>query len=257
MGDTSYGYKSSEVLRDTIISADNFYYIVNVAFSGKPFSGDSIKLLRYDTLMNSIIEYDYNITSGESVFLRLDALKNECWNYFFTEVCCNLVDTSMVFGQIKTRKGFSTYSGPTPPFWVYILMKDIGPTSIFDDQSWGFTVFTQYDLVYARINGVEYGQVVSIDEDKLKLPTSFYLYQNYPNPFNPTTTISWQSPIYSRQLIKVYDVLGNEITTLIDEYKPAGSYEIKFDAAQLSSGVYFYKLQTSGFVETKKMILIR
>ncbi|MGQ9644523.1 MAG: hypothetical protein ACUVT3_11755, partial [Ignavibacterium sp.] len=71
---------------------------------------------------------------------------------------------------------------------------------------------------------------------------SFELHQNYPNSFNPSTKISWQSPVGSHQVLKVFDVLGNEIVTLVDEYRPAGSYEVDFDASNLSSGIYFYRL---------------
>ncbi len=95
---------------------------------------------------------------------------------------------------------------------------------------------------------------------ELNSPSSFVLYQNYPNPFNPGTKISWQSPVSSWQTLKIYDVLGNEIATLVDEFRDAGIYEVEFNVAQtisLCSGVYFYKLQAGSFVETKKMILIR
>jgi hypothetical protein len=90
-----------------------------------------------------------------------------------------------------------------------------------------------------------------------KVPTEFVLHQNYPNPFNPGTKISWHSPVSSWQTLKIYDVLGNEIKTLIDEYKPAGNYEVTFDASELSSGVYLYKLTIDDFVKTKKLILIK
>jgi len=91
------------------------------------------------------------------------------------------------------------------------------------------------------------------------------LFQNYPNPFNPSTKISWQSPIGSWQTIKVYDVLGNEVATLVDEYRFAGTYEVEFNASTLPSGVYFYQLRIGNpsagsgqsFVETKKMILMK
>jgi len=94
------------------------------------------------------------------------------------------------------------------------------------------------------------------------IPVNAELFQNYPNPFNPSTIISWQSPVGNHQTIKIYDVLGNEVATLVDEYKPAGSYEVEFnghsDGGQnLSSGVYFYQLRAGSFVETKKMILMR
>ncbi len=85
----------------------------------------------------------------------------------------------------------------------------------------------------------------------------FSLNQNYPNPFNPSTKISWQSPVGSHQSIKVFDMLGREVATLVDEYRNVGSYEINFDASKLSSGVYYYQLKAGDFVETKKMILLR
>jgi hypothetical protein len=95
-------------------------------------------------------------------------------------------------------------------------------------------------------------------------PSEFSLKQNYPNPFNPTTKIRYSIPSVtlsgvegSRVQLKIYDVLGNEVATLVNEEKPAGSYEVNFNAARLSSGIYFYTLQTENFVETKKMILMK
>ncbi len=98
----------------------------------------------------------------------------------------------------------------------------------------------------------------------MTLPTEFNLSQNYPNPFNPSTTIKYTIPSVtlsgvegSKVQLKIFDILGNEITTLVDEYKPAGNYEVDFNASGLASGMYLYKLQTGSFVETKKMILMR
>jgi len=84
------------------------------------------------------------------------------------------------------------------------------------------------------------------------------LEQNYPNPFNPSTVINYQFPVASNVSLKVFDVLGNEIATLDDEEKPAGTYSVKFRTQnlQLSSGIYFYRLQAGSFTETKKMILL-
>ncbi len=89
------------------------------------------------------------------------------------------------------------------------------------------------------------------------VPEKFALLQNYPNPFNPSTKISWQSPVGSNQTLKIFDVLGNEVAVLMDEYREAGKYEVDFDASGLASGIYYYKLQSGSFVETKKMMLIR
>jgi hypothetical protein len=102
-------------------------------------------------------------------------------------------------------------------------------------------------------------------DDATNLPMKFALLQNYPNPFNPITTISWQLAKGSDVTLKVYDILGNEVATLVNEFKPSGNYEIEFNAISLPSGVYFYQLKTinieSGFgqdfISTKKMILLR
>ena len=101
---------------------------------------------------------------------------------------------------------------------------------------------------------------VIIDAESV-LPLEFSLSQNYPNPFNPTTKISWQSPAGSWQTLKVYDILGNEVATLVNEEKPAGKYEVEFEASSgivnLTSGIYFYQLRAGNFVDTRKMILMK
>ena len=105
----------------------------------------------------------------------------------------------------------------------------------------------------------ENGIITSVEskDNKVDYPVKFILSQNYPNPFNPVTSI--QYAISSRQFVtlKVYDVLGREVATIVNEEKPAGNYEVKFDGANLASGVYFYRLTAGNFVETKKMILLR
>lgn len=102
----------------------------------------------------------------------------------------------------------------------------------------------------------EYTNIVEID---LGLPEKHVLIQNYPNPFNPTTKIAFVIPSGARNLVtlKVYDVLGTEVATLVNEYKEAGRYEIEFNAAYLPSGIYFYMLQSGKFSDVKKMELMR
>ena len=99
--------------------------------------------------------------------------------------------------------------------------------------------------------------ITGMEDLKDQIPESINLYQNYPNPFNPTTKISWQSSVSSWQTLKVYDVLGNEVATLVDEFKPAGIHEVEFDANKISSGIYFYVLKTPTFCEQKKMIVLK
>jgi len=102
-----------------------------------------------------------------------------------------------------------------------------------------------------------YYNVTGVNENTNYNPQIFRLEQNYPNPFNPSTRIRYEIPERSFVTLKVYDVLGNEIVTLVNEEKTAGSYEVKFNAANLPSAVYFYRLQTDSFVSSKKMLLLK
>jgi len=107
--------------------------------------------------------------------------------------------------------------------------------------------------------------ITGVDNSKSEsIPALFTLYQNYPNPFNPSTTIRYSIPKASFVTLKVYDILGREVAALVNEEKPAANYEIKFDASNLSSGVYFYRLTATPaggnagkFVSTKKFIILR
>jgi len=94
-------------------------------------------------------------------------------------------------------------------------------------------------------------------EDGIGLPNIYELSQNYPNPFNPTTKIKFTISDLRFTMLKVYDVLGNEIATLVNEEKSAGEYEVEFNASTLPSGVYFYQLRAGSFVQTKKMLLVK
>ena len=93
------------------------------------------------------------------------------------------------------------------------------------------------------------------------LPQKFELFQNYPNPFNPSTVISYNLPVSSYVTLKVFDILGNEVTTLVNEQKPVGTYEVEFNTSSIkhfpSSGIYFYQLKCGSFIQTKKMSLLK
>ena len=130
--------------------------------------------------------------------------------------------------------------------------------SFIDKKLFGGTKFS-YRLKQIDHNGTyEYSKIVEVE---LPAPKNYALYQNYPNPFNPSTRIQYQVSSSEHVTLKVYDVLGNEVATLVDEYKPAGSYEAEFQSAvgnmQLASGVYYYQLKAGDFIQTKKMILMR
>jgi photosystem II stability/assembly factor-like uncharacterized protein len=159
------------------------------------------------------------------------------------------------------NQGFEIERSSDETNWIIIGFKDGNGTttepqvySFLDDVSEIINSKLYYRLKQVDFNGsFEYSEVIKI----ITSPTKFALEQNYPNPFNPSTSI--QYAISSRQFVtlKVYDVLGNEIATLVNEYRNAGSYEIEFDASKLSSGVYYYQLRSGDFIQTKKMILLK
>lgn len=117
---------------------------------------------------------------------------------------------------------------------------------IYDNKIWALTN-----------NGLHFNELQPTSVDPIVVIDKYLLNQNYPNPFNPTTKISWQAPKDSWQTLTIYDILGNEVATLIDEYKPAGSYEVEFNANGLASGIYFYTLRSENFSDTKKLVLLK
>jgi len=124
--------------------------------------------------------------------------------------------------------------------------------SINNGASWNSSFPSIYD---ASDESFRINYVVSVGENVIA--TVYKLHQNFPNPFNPTTTIKYQIPELSIVTIKIYDVLGNELASLINEEKPAGNFEVEFNATALSSGIYYYKLVAGDFIDVKKMILLK
>jgi hypothetical protein len=178
---------------------------------------NKVKLISYGTAKNYDLELNYVTENGLGRFVDSDVSLPANTSHTFVPVWTDLTNTELQ------------------------VLVDIGNDGTIDD-------------TLRLVN-----QVTGIGEDQgsLLTPNSYNLAQNYPNPFNPATKISWQSPVGSHQTLKIYDVLGNEVATLVNEFRNAGSYEIDFDASSLSSGIYFYRLQAGSFVETKKMILMK
>ena len=129
----------------------------------------------------------------------------------------------------------------------YSFAPQIGPIEIYQPEGAHFL------LDSVSING----SPVGIVNNRLSSSNLFELIQNYPNPFNPITTISYTIPQFSEVQLSVFDILGRKVANLVDEEKSAGSYRVKFNGSNLTSGIYLYKLQAGGFAETKKLILLK
>jgi len=131
--------------------------------------------------------------------------------------------------------------------YLYLPPEEVLNVTIFS--SGGFE--TDFNLVTGPLTRV-------IDRNlEANIPNDITLYSNYPNPFNPATTIRFSIPEETFVTLKVFNTLGEEITTLINVNTIAGNYEVEFDATGLPSGIYFYRLQVGGFIDTKKMMLLK
>ena len=112
---------------------------------------------------------------------------------------------------------------------------------------------TQGDGVWRR----PLSQIISVQNISTEVPAQFSIEQNYPNPFNPTTNLEFGISKMGFVSLKVYDVIGKEVATLVNESLSPGSYQVEFDGSNLTSGVYFYRMETGSFTDTKRMLLIK
>jgi hypothetical protein len=109
----------------------------------------------------------------------------------------------------------------------------------------------------ATIPLITYLNATAVGENSFKIPEQYILFQNFPNPFNPTTNIAFKIAESGFVILKVFDLLGNEVATLVDKEMQEGTYEVEFGAGELTSGLYFYQLRAAEFTDTKKLVLIR
>lgn len=144
----------------------------------------------------------------------------------------------------------------SPPIDIQSLPVNVTNDNLFFDPT-PFS-FSANDVISTQpVNITNDCQTILNVSETPDVPTKFTLSQNYPNPFNPSTRIKFQIPSRALVSLKIYDVLGNEVGVLVNREMETGSYEVEFDASEIPSGIYFYRLQAESFVDTKKMILLR
>jgi len=247
-------YRYREILKDTSMANGEVYKKI---FDGRDFAFQTYTYLRVDSTTGCIYMYSPNGNYTNDELLR-DSLKMMMGDSFLTEdwypIMCTLVDSVDSFGEVRLRKHF--YMPLIPIYFEYRYAEGIGETYRMNHYEFIVSINTFSEITYARINGEEFGELVDVENEQSEKHT-YKLSQNYPNPFNPTTKINYQIPEISFVTLKVYDLLGSEVAILVNEEKPIGNYVVEFNAADLPSGVYIYRLQAGKYIETKKMVLLK
>ena len=205
---------------------------------------------KIDTLANV-----YQFVQPSSVFLwfKLAAQDGDSfytWNNTYKVKVS--VQNGVLFGHQTIIKTFSWYPNP-PGTYVYVrqsLARDFGHIRTYDD-------LRDDNATGCIIDSVRYGSLVSVPEGLQRAPLAFRLEQNYPNPFNPRTTIRYSVLFPENIRLSVLDMLGKELAVLVDAHRSAGEHSVTFDAGDLASGIYFYKLRADHLIEVRKMILAK
>ena len=236
------GHWFSEFKGDTVVSDGKAYRILR--------SGPDQNNLTYSAYyrVDSTIANVYSYSAGRVQESLWDSLRDGLgdrnqWGIVFDVVNEVILGTSTV----------TKVSGW--PYHKYSLSYGFGNTREYTENPDEST--SLYELVYAKINGKEYGTILAVVPTGPTIPTEFELRQNYPNPFNPSTTIQYGLPQRSRVTLTVFNTPGQQVATLVNAYQEAGYHDVRFDASGLASGVYFYRLRAGDCVATKRLIVVR
>jgi hypothetical protein len=180
---------------------------------------------------------------------------------FTATASSNIVTLNWSTATELNNHGFEIEKSFDKSNWMAIGFKE-GKGTTTEKQYYTYSDKLSEDIaskLYYRLKQVdfdgsfEYSDIIDVEI----VPAEFSLSQNYPNPFNPVTTINWQSPVSSWQILRIYDVLGNEVASLVNEFKSAGKYSVEFDGTNLPSGIYYYRLNAGNFSDTKKLMLMK
>jgi len=243
---------------------------------------------RMDTLLdmgegNDIVSFDYNINknllaySVEDVFYVYDCINNKRIFQFETNNPGWVEFKDIKWNEDEIKLAFFGYDYTNPISYIYIYSIDSNKVTYVPNSDYGSKAHLEWlnndTILYVhvekdRLMGFDITRALTdIKADSGTYPKEYSLEQNYPNPFNPSTTIKYSIPSVETPhsggaggglvTLKIYDALGQEVATLVNEAQKPGSYDVSFDASSLSSGIYFYKLQSGNYKESKKMILLR
>lgn len=248
-------YRSkATITKDTIINNKKYFYCYNFPIFMPGW-------IRYDSARSNLLKYNPNQSCSnyiqEVIVDSLAMSVNNSINCFFESISlrkCTAIGNQLVFGETRNTKSFLhdgiIYSNLTYASGVGIVSYCSGEPPPCESYT---------NLIGCVINGVTYGDTLltGIEQSNSNIPDKFFLAQNYPNPFNPETIISFTIPKNSFVSLKIFNILGRETEKLVNEVLKPGFYNYKWNGQNVPSGIYYYKIVTDNFSETRKMILVK
>jgi hypothetical protein len=254
LGDSVRFNSTSEVVGYKVISSNVYseVFVKEIPIEDSSYKNAGYQYFRTDSsegkIYSAAIENDSLLY--EKLYMDLlaevgDTIPVDNGIYFESEV---------PFTQFNLDSRKRTFSGVSTPLLDIEIVRGFG---VVYQNMWELGE-SRNVLRGCMINGIVFGDttIVSV-EDESPIINNYRLEQNYPNPFNPTTKIKYQIPKAGLVTLKAYDVLGREVVTIVNEEKLTGNYEVEFGGSNLSSGIYFYRLQAGDFIDTKKFVLIK
>ena len=223
-----------------------------------PFGVDKVNTIKfYNENLGMLVSNDY--PGDNFVYRTFDG--GASWTKLSFVTNQNLHEIEFLPGSFSnvwlTNYDKLYFSADTGSNWqeVPIVDSSLAVHNIeFLNDSIGFVLCCNGNFFATENNG---GIITSTDNKNISIVIDYSLFQNYPNPFNPTTRISYELPLNGLVTLKVFDILGKEISTLVNEEKSAGKYQVEFSSGGLSSGIYFYTFTSHNYSKTKKMVLLR
>ena len=248
-------YKESRIVCDSIMPNNKKYAKIEGVYLNGYYRTEGSKVYLYQSVLKNLetVFYDFSLSVGDTV----SRIVYPGTTHIIT---VNSKGTMKILGQQYNYLRFFRDDVKSTADGYYYVVYGLGLVSYVGELMY-------YSCTGAIIDGKQYGVILNVTNPAYNIPLQHSLSQNYPNPFNLETTVEYTIPANvkgetTKVTLKVYDLLGREVATLVDEYKQAGNYRVTFNVktpymASLPSGVYFYRLRADSYSETKKIILMK
>jgi hypothetical protein len=251
---THSSHHVEQVWGDTLLPTGFQYKILTSNVPGDSWQ----RYLRVDTASANVYRYEGYPSPHE---VLMDSLRATTGSWFIRDgwmmTECTGVDTTTILGVLTTVKRFRAHYVHGANYGLAYGLGRSSHVTYQDDGCYPVLDNLYRDIIFARIGGQEYGTFVSVGEQQSKLPTHFELSQNYPNPFNPSTVIEVSVPQARYVTLAIFDLLGQEVATVVSGELQPGKHIIRWNATDVASGLYLYRLKAGDVVQTKRLVLLK